>query len=334
MKRKYATRYVLAPLSVATLAVFGGIYSPATIALADPTFALGVGSAADGFKTAPGDRPDTDNDGLFDDDEVDIYGTLPNVADTDGDGSVDGEEIYLGTDPKVKNDAAARPDGDNDGLFDDDETNVYGTDPKVADTDKDGVADGEEVFNKTDPKVSNNGGANNGGGANNPGGGANNPGGGANNPGGGANNGAQPAGDFSGELFNLLNAKHTAAGCKGWTTNPQLASAAARHANDMVKAKLASDAHTGSDGSNIESRVNDSGYPAGKQAVNFAENVFSAPGLTPQSTVDGFMKSANHKAAIENCNYSEVGVSAISDGERMATVEVFGDPNGFANPNP
>ena len=156
---------------------------------------------------APGDRPDGDNDGLFDDDEVDIYGTNPAVADTDGDGSSDGEEIYLGTDPKVKNAAAARPDGDGDGLFDDDEADVYGTDPKVADTDKDGVSDGEEVFNKTDPKVANNGGANGGnnGGANggnggaNPGNGGANPGNGGANPGGGGG----PAGDFSGELFGL-----------------------------------------------------------------------------------------------------------------------------------
>ena len=339
MKRKQVTRYVFAPLSVATLTVLGGMYSPASIALADTNFSTGVGSVAGGFKLAPGDRPDTDNDGLFDDDEVDVYFTDPKVADTDGDGSSDGEEIYLGTDPKVKNAAAARPDGDGDGLFDDDEVDVYGTDPKVADTDKDGASDGQEVFDKTDPKVANNGGANGGnnGGANggnnggaNPGNGGANPGNGGANPGGGA----VPAGDLSGELFNLLNAQHTAAGCKGWTVNPQLASAAARHANDMVKNKLPSDQHAGSDGSSIESRVNDSGWPAGKQAINFAENVFSAPGLTPQSTVDGFMKSPGHKANIQNCNYSEVGVASISDGERLGTVEVFGDPNGFANPNP
>ena len=68
---------MFARLSVATLTVLGGIYSPAYIALADPNFTLGIGSVAGGFKLAPGDRPDGDNDGLFDDDEVDIYGTLP-----------------------------------------------------------------------------------------------------------------------------------------------------------------------------------------------------------------------------------------------------------------
>jgi hypothetical protein len=39
-------------------------------------------------------RPDSDQDGLYDDDEVNIYGTKPDVYDTDGDGVGDGEEIY------------------------------------------------------------------------------------------------------------------------------------------------------------------------------------------------------------------------------------------------
>jgi hypothetical protein len=44
--------------------------------------------------------------------------------------------------------AAQRPDSDNDGLYDDDETNVYGTRPDVSDTDGDGVDDGEEIYNR------------------------------------------------------------------------------------------------------------------------------------------------------------------------------------------
>jgi hypothetical protein len=39
-------------------------------------------------------RPDRDGDGLFDDDETDVYGTNPDAYDTDGDGTGDGEEIY------------------------------------------------------------------------------------------------------------------------------------------------------------------------------------------------------------------------------------------------
>ena len=35
--------------------------------------------------------------------------------------------------------------------FDDDEANVYGTNPKKADSDGDGRDDGQEVFDTTDP---------------------------------------------------------------------------------------------------------------------------------------------------------------------------------------
>ena len=50
---------------------------------------------------APGEqqRPDRDADGLFDDDETDVYGTDPDDPDTDGDGRRDGLEVYEGTDP-------------------------------------------------------------------------------------------------------------------------------------------------------------------------------------------------------------------------------------------
>ena len=44
-------------------------------------------------------RSDRDEDGLYDDDETEIYGTNPDVSDTDGDGSGDGDEVYYGTDP-------------------------------------------------------------------------------------------------------------------------------------------------------------------------------------------------------------------------------------------
>ena len=96
-------------------------------------------------------RSDRDQDGLFDVDEDNIYGTNPDDPDSDDDGLGDGEEVYLGTDPTAPNAAPERPDSDGDGLFDDDEERVYGTDPNVADSDGDGVGDGEEVYFDTDP---------------------------------------------------------------------------------------------------------------------------------------------------------------------------------------
>lgn len=98
--------------------------------------------------------PDGDGDGLFDDDETNVYGTDPADFDTDGDGFSDGEEVFYGTDPLAANDQPARTDSDGDGLFDADETNLYGTDPDVFDTDGDGTGDGAEVDMGTDPLTS------------------------------------------------------------------------------------------------------------------------------------------------------------------------------------
>lgn len=44
-------------------------------------------------------------------------------------------------------------DSDADGLFDSDETGVYGTSPYAYDTDGDGIGDGEEVYYGSDPRT-------------------------------------------------------------------------------------------------------------------------------------------------------------------------------------
>ncbi|MCP5144393.1 MAG: VCBS repeat-containing protein [Gammaproteobacteria bacterium] len=67
---------------------------------------------------------DTDGDGLNDDDETNVYGTLPDDADTDDDGLSDGDEVL-----------------------------THGTDPNAADTDGDGLNDGEEVAAGRNPNV-------------------------------------------------------------------------------------------------------------------------------------------------------------------------------------
>ncbi|MGC4107372.1 MAG: CAP domain-containing protein [Thermomicrobiales bacterium] len=97
---------------------------------------------------------DTDGDGLYDDDEVNVYHTDPTKADTDGDGVDDGQEVYDGTnplDPSSYSDSSNRKDSDGDGLYDDDEINIYHTDPNNPDTDGDGYDDGQEVYDGTNP---------------------------------------------------------------------------------------------------------------------------------------------------------------------------------------
>ena len=72
---------------------------------------------------------------------------LGNTADSDGDGLIDDDEINIhGTDPMVA-------DTDGDSLSDGDEALVHGTNPLEADTDGDGFNDGDEVFIGTDPLI-------------------------------------------------------------------------------------------------------------------------------------------------------------------------------------
>ncbi|MFH1046793.1 MAG: hypothetical protein V1738_00680 [Patescibacteria group bacterium] len=109
---------------------------------------------------------DSDNDGLIDTDEINIFGTDPNDADTDNDGASDSAEIAAGTNPLVSNTEVTPPpttggettppptttggtttvvDTDNDGLADTYEATI-GTNPNDPDTDNDGLADGDEIL--------------------------------------------------------------------------------------------------------------------------------------------------------------------------------------------
>ena len=153
----------------------------------DPLSADGVNGAAgdpdaDGL-TNPweqhyGTNPqlsDTDGDGLADWSELRKHMTDPLNPDTDGDGLPDGWEITYALDPlsTVGADGAAgdpdsdgltnaqeyayqthpkNADTDGDGLNDGNEVNVQGTDPKNPDSDGDGLSDGQEVSLGTQPR--------------------------------------------------------------------------------------------------------------------------------------------------------------------------------------
>ncbi|MBN1286049.1 MAG: PD40 domain-containing protein [Anaerolineae bacterium] len=87
-------------------------------ALAVQTVDATADDDADGLTNVEEDRlgtdrhnPDTDDDGLPDGEEVNIYGTQPQKNDTDGDGLLDGEEIARRTVP-------TNPDTDGDGIPD------------------------------------------------------------------------------------------------------------------------------------------------------------------------------------------------------------------------
>ena len=85
---------------------------------------------------------DTDNDGLIDGDEVHTWGSDPTLIDSDGDGMLDGFEAAYGFDPATPGDEIQ--DADNDGLDNLSEQGL-GTNPRNADTDADGLSDGDEI---------------------------------------------------------------------------------------------------------------------------------------------------------------------------------------------
>lgn len=124
---------------------------------------------------------DSDNDGIYDKEEIEVYFTDPKMADTDKDGLSDYFEIFvthtnplksnsydnnikdskidsdedgltnfqeyeLGTDPLLD-------DSDEDGLLDGEETNKYKTNPIEFDTDNDELADGDEIILKLNPLI-------------------------------------------------------------------------------------------------------------------------------------------------------------------------------------
>jgi lipoprotein-anchoring transpeptidase ErfK/SrfK len=88
---------------------------------------------------------DTDVDGLSDRDEIQKYGTNPNLVDTDADGFSDGKEIEGGYSPHFGGGVRLSSiDTDADGLFDDLEM-AFGTSLVVTDTDHDAYTDFDEI---------------------------------------------------------------------------------------------------------------------------------------------------------------------------------------------
>lgn len=93
-------------------------------------------------------NPDTDGDGLSDGQEVKVYGTDPRNPDSDGDAIVDGDEVrgvrIPGTTLYQRSSPLAR-DTDGDGLMDGEEIRTQNADPLALDTDNDGLPDKEEI---------------------------------------------------------------------------------------------------------------------------------------------------------------------------------------------
>ena len=113
-----------------------------------------TGETADGDGCSPSQLVDTDGDTVYDhlddcpdtpvEETADVNGCAPSQLDPDGDGLTNDQEATANTDP---DDA----DSDDDGLEDGEEVLTLGTDPNDADSDDDGLSDGAEVSAGTDP---------------------------------------------------------------------------------------------------------------------------------------------------------------------------------------
>ncbi len=128
--------------------VFAQFVKPSGLAgpMANDTIRIDRFGDADFDGTNNVNDADNDNDGLSDDDEVNIYRTDPFVADTDLDGVSDAREVAEGTSPFID-------DTDSDGLSDSEELDTYGTDPGRVDSAEDGVSDAWKVKFGFDPKA-------------------------------------------------------------------------------------------------------------------------------------------------------------------------------------
>ena len=100
------------------------------------------------------------------------------------------------------------------------------------------------------------------------------------------------------ELTNIERAKE---GLKPLTLNSQLVDAAQDHSSDMAQDDFFS--HTGADGSDVGSRVIDSGY----QYSTAGENI-AAGQTTAAEVVEGWMNSPGHRANILNPDFTEIGI--------------------------
>jgi uncharacterized protein YkwD len=132
---------------------------------------------------------------------------------------------------------------------------------------------------------------------------------------------AQADGDQGGAVLSQINATRAANGCGPVAANPQLTASAARQANDMLENGV--QGHTGSDGSSLAQRVNDAGYAS---YAKLGEIVFWSvgPGGTPAAAVTWWMNSPRHRAVITDCDLTDAGFSAVSNGDKITVAGDFG----------
>lgn len=122
-------------------------------------------------------------------------------------------------------------------------------------------------------------------------------------------------------ILDLSNAAREESNLGSLSFSAQLNAAAQRHANDLASGAKFS--HTGSDGSTMKDRVQDSGY----DYWTIAENIYyQSPRNRPERAVQGWLKSPGHRRNLLNARFTEMGVGYASNGRDHYYVQVFGKP--------
>ncbi|KAE9033446.1 hypothetical protein PR003_g9245 [Phytophthora rubi] len=106
--------------------------------------------------------------------------------------------------------------------------------------------------------------------------------------------------DYHTALLNAVNTERAARGLSKLCRSRKLQSAAQTHSNDMAKRNYLG--HTGSDGSTVESRIDDAGY----HWIDVAENV-AAGQASVKSVMSSWMSSSHHRANILSRKYKMFG---------------------------
>lgn len=105
----------------------------------------------------------------------------------------------------------------------------------------------------------------------------------------------------------LVNDARAAVGCKALVVDDRITTAAQAHSTDMATKKYFS--HTSQDGRTFDVRMKEAGYPRPG-----GENI--AMGYrTAAQVMDGWMKSPGHRANIENCSFTTMGVGLDTRGD-------------------
>ena len=106
--------------------------------------------------------------------------------------------------------------------------------------------------------------------------------------------------EFEHRVFELTNAERRNHGLSDLIWDDQVAAAARAHSEDMATNRFLS--HTGSDGSNVGTRL----QRVGINVSSWAENV--ATHSTPESVVQAWMNSPGHRANILDTRMTHIGV--------------------------